>query len=155
MALVVPILSLVVLLFTLLVFIYVVAYVRSVYISLLEQAKSYFIPESENKPSAFAETVNMAGQVIGLQVGQAVSQVLNGSLGGSIKQTNAELEQRALIENPEIAQKLAFQELLPKSTKKNSLANFMMQKIFDMAMKTGPGNGTSTSTSVGSPKFKL
>jgi len=129
---------------------------RAVLVNLLTQVNNFFIPKSENQPSPFAEVISMAGQVIGNQVGQAVSQVLNGGLGGSIKGMNAELEQKALIEHPEIAQQIAFQELLPKSTKKNSLANFMMQKIFEAATKAGPGgnNGPSSSTS-GSPKFKF
>jgi len=148
--------TLVVLLFSFLFVFYVVAKLRSILIDLLQEVQNFFNPVSESEPSPFAKTVDMAGQVIGNQVGQAVSQVLNGSLGGSLKSANAELQERALIEHPEVAQKLAFQDLLPRSTKKNSLANFMMQKIFDMAINAGPGkNGPGTYTSGNSPKFKF
>jgi len=153
---VLPILGLVVGLTSLLVTIYVVLKVRAFVIALLasidEGIRSLFEASSPDKPSVFAEVLHIHASDIGQEVGQAFQRGITGSMGGSIKKANAEITEEMVKTNPQLAQQMAFNNMLPKSMTKNAnpLVNMFMNMLFNKATNIGSGANVDSGNHHGS-----
>jgi len=148
---VIPILSLAVALFSIGVFVYVVVKVREfVLATIAEFTKAIYQviePRGENQPSYLGEILHYHAVDIGQTVAQSVQQGITGSMGGTVKRANAEITQQMAAENPEMAQQMAFNSMLPKSMKGNPLVSMFMQSIFKKALgSVGGGNGKNDIT---------
>ena len=116
--------------------------------------EDYFTAKDESDNTAFTKLVSQVGNAIAYQVNESVTMAINGAIGGTMKGATAELEQRALDENPT----LAIMQGMPKSIRKNPLAALAMQALLNKnlpanlggtAAALGGGNGISQ------PKFNL
>lgn len=100
--------------------------------------------EGDNQYSDCSQVIAGLGDVFAQKIGVTVQMAIKGSIGGSTKALNKELEQVAIAENPN----LAMAEYLPKSLKKNPLAlmglNSIMARLAAGGLGSagpGPSNG--------------
>jgi len=154
---VIPISGLVVGLVSLFVFCYVVYKIRQFAIALLtsvDQAiRQVFEASSEDKPSVFAEIMHLHALDIGQEVGQSFQRGITGSMGGSIKKANAEITEEMMKTNPQMAQQMAFNSMLPKSMGKNAnpIVNMFMNMLFEKATSisgSAPNDGNHHNSTI-------
>lgn len=133
------------------------AKIRTAFRSIEEGISGYFqlYGEGDNQTSGFTETVSGISDIIAQKVGMSTQMAIKGSMGGSMKALNKELEQEAMAENPN----LAMAEFLPKSLRKNPLAlmglNSIMQKYAGSILSGGSGSGSGSDNHTGQAKFNL
>lgn len=114
-----------------------------------------FQPVSPDHPSIFQESVEAITDGIAQKTGSSIQAAIRGSLGGSAKSLNHELEQEAIAADPS----LALMEYLPKSLKKNPIAMLGLQRVVGNFL-SGSGGGSKKieagkNGSGGQAKFNL
>jgi len=114
-----------------------------------------FIPKVEGQSSVMGAAVQEWAETISQRIGAHTQAAIKGSIGGTMKGVNAALEQEAIAENPA----LGLVEMLPKSLKKNQLAQVGLMSIINRFMQGsgsgGPGGPGSSNNGQGQTKFML
>lgn len=120
--------------------VYTYVRVKRVSQSINETLESIFIPSNQGDMSLFTQTVNEILDGSAQRIGVSVQAAIRGSIGGSMKGVNAQLEQVAADSDPTLA--LAAQ--LPRSVKKNPLAMMGLQLLMQRtAGKNASSNGNT------------
>jgi len=130
---VLPSLLLLVSIISLGVVVYALAKAHSLILSVYQSVNDFFEPAGKDQLSPWGEVINAFTANVGNEVGHGVQRALSQSMGGTMKGATAELEQRAIAENPN----LAVMGMLPKSIQRNPLAMIAFQQI----MNKGIGGG--------------
>lgn len=127
------------------------AYVKACRMSedVLAWFAGFVSPKSENENSPLGDVIESAAEVVSQKIGVTVQAAIRGSIGGSMKGINAELEREAIAENPN----LAVMDALPKSLKKNPLAMMGLQAV--LSRMNLPGGGKSNSNGNSQARFNL
>lgn len=154
---IIPILMLCVAILTLGVTVYALVKAYKCVNYLIQLSKAIFEPDAEGQPSVFGQVLASFAQNIGVQVGSAVNHSLQSSLGGTMKGAVAELESKAIQENPNAA----FLSLMPKSIQKSPLASLVMSGALNNVLgglSKGVGNnnhGSNTGSTNNQSQFDL
>lgn len=143
---VLPILSLSVGVISLVIFCYALLKAREFIATLSQSIQEIFEPRGEDQLSLFGEVLHQHSYDIGKEVSQGITQGITGSMGGTIKRANQEVEQALAVQNPQVAQQMAFQKMLPKGMQNNPIMSSFMGAIFQKALGLGGGNGKSADT---------
>lgn len=134
----------------------VIAYVkaRNTIQEASEAFNDFFTCQSDDSPSPFLQIVGQVSELTAQKIGVTTQMAIKGSLGGTMKGVNAELEQVAAENDPSAA----MLTLLPKSTKKNPLAmaglNILIQRLLSGGGQ-GSGFGTGSGSNNSQTKFNL
>lgn len=130
---------------------YVIRQGRAVICKSSEVLQSVFLPQNDGESSAFGQAVDQITDSISQKIGVTTQAALRGSLGGSMKAVNAELEREAAAADPAAAALQA----LPKSLRKNPVAMMGLQSIMQKFLQ-GQGSGSGGfSNNGGQAKFNL
>jgi len=91
---VIPILSLLLGIALLGVSVYALVKIAATFRGIIQEIKDFFSPQAESQLSAFGEVISFIAKAIGIQVAQSFNQVIAGSIGGTVKGANAELQEQ-------------------------------------------------------------
>jgi len=137
---VLPSLLLLVSIISLGVVVYALAKAHSLILSVYQSINDFFEPAGKDQLSPWGEVVNAFTANVGNEVGHGVQRALSQSMGGTMKGATAELEQRAIADNPN----LAVMGMLPKSIQRNPLAMIAFQQIMNKGGLSGLGGGAKS-----------
>lgn len=128
----------------------VYCYVRIKRVSqtITETLENIFVARNQDNMSVFTQTVNEILDGSAQRIGYQVQAAIRGSIGGSMKGVNAQLEKVAADSDPT----LAVAANLPKSLKKNPLAMAGLQFLLNRA---GGGNAGGNNNQTSQAKFSL
>lgn len=116
--------------------------------------QSIFLPPMDGESSAFGQAVDQITDSISQKIGVTTQAALRGSLGGTMKAVNAELEREAVSQDPAAAALQA----LPKSLKKNPVAMIGLQSIMSKFLQgntSGSGGIFNSGNNGNQAKFNL
>jgi len=115
------------------------------------EAVSYYVtsPDSDT-PSPLVSFIGYSAEIVAQKIGVSTQQAIKGSLGGSLKGVNAQLEQEAIASDPS----LALVSALPKSLKKNPIAMIGLQALINKFMASS-GAGHNSNNPQAQAKFNL
>lgn len=113
-----------------------------------ETLENIFVARNQDNMSVFTQTINEILDGSAQRIGYQVQAAIRGSIGGSMKGVNAQLEKVAADNDPT----LAVAANLPKSLKKNPLAMAGLQFLLNRA---GGGNTGGNNNQTSQAKFSL
>lgn len=117
-----------------------------------EVLKDLFLPGNDGQLSAFGQAVDSVTDSISQKIGVTTQAALRGSLGGSMKAVNAELEKEGAAADPAAAALT----MLPKSLRKNPVAMIGLQSVISRFLQGGASSsGGYSGNNSGQAKFNL
>lgn len=116
----------------------------------IEAGNYYFASPDPDTPSPFVAFVGYVAEITAQKIGVSTQAAIKGSLGGSLKGINAELEAEGIASDPS----LALVSALPKSLKKNPIAMIGLQALINRFMASS-GAGHNSNNPQAQAKFNL
>lgn len=101
-----------------------------------ESIAAIFEASGDNGSSEAGRVIDEITSNFSQKIATAVYNTMRGSMGGTMKAVNAELEQTAIAENPA----LGVMEILPKSLKKNPVAMLGVQSLLQRLIGQNTGS---------------
>jgi len=140
---VLPIALLITSILSLAVFIYVASKACRVIVAFVEGVQDFFEVDAKTGVSPYGQSIANIVEAIGVSTGSGVQRAITGSLGGTMKNANAEAKAQLMEENPQAATMMAIADSLPKSIRKNDLLTGIIMRGAMQAFNGlgGGGNG--------------
>jgi hypothetical protein len=124
--------------------------VRSLGNEAVEAVNFYLTSPSPDSPSPLLAFIAQVSEITAQKIGMSTQMAIKGSLGGTMKGINAQLEQEAIASDPS----LALTQALPKSLRKNPIAMIGLQALVNKFMASS-GAGHFSSNNHEQTKFNL
>jgi len=142
---VLPIALLITSILSLAVFVYVVSKAYRFLVPIVEDIQDFFEVDAKTGVSPYGQSLANIVEAVGVSTGSGVQRAITGSLGGTMKNANAEAKAQLMEENPQVATMMAIADSLPKSIRKNDLLTGIIMRGAMQAFNGlgGGGNGAS------------
>lgn len=127
--------------------VYAYCKVRALGCEATEAFNYFFASPNTDTPAPYLAVIAQVAEITAHKIGMSTQMAIKGSLGGTMKGVNAQLEAEAMAADPS----LALTQALPKSLRKNPIAMIGLQALVNKFMASSgaghnsfPGNHEQT-----------